>query len=386
MAGPRTKLGEQYVRFTVDGLDKAEKDTTKTAGKVSSTWLGLGKKLATGFRTAFTGLRGISEPIAGLRGLVNAAAEGTREAEQMSTAWTYLNRSVGEMFAPTMRVAIQLVVRIADAFRRLSPETKTWIVLVALAAGGIVALAGAVTIASVAFGALAAVAGVAWAVITSPVVLVTAGIIALGAGILFLIGKMEELWNTGQVSSKGWVESIISGGRIVATTTATTINFLTNKFAEFMNWLTSKAASASDALGFSETAERIRKLKIDAGKLTINTSDIDKGFKDAEEWVKKSVPGIGEIGKMAKNALKDLKGVPGLLGQLLSGEGGEGMKFRPQLKVGFEGLQQTFDRLQEAFAAGTEEDKLNQIRDEGKKTNEILDKILGKIGLGGVLS
>lgn len=425
----RTKLTELYVKFTVDGLRDAEDQTKRSAQRMATTWSGIArqvarstretigqslgsglmgdvlratngasaansqaagksanswsqfaKRVSSSFRSMAAGMFAIAAPAAGLLGFARAAMQGTREGENMATAWTYTSQVIGSMFAPSIRAATALIVRVADSIRSLSPETKTWIVMTSLAAAGIIALSGTVTLASVTFTAMGTAAAFAWSMVTAPVTLAIVAVLAITAGLAILIGKIEEFATTGKVSTKSWVEAMIAGGRIVVTTTMQAVNFMIQAFARLVNELSERSANLLSRVGLDEMAAKVRGIGIDPNKWRLPVEDVDQMFRGLEGLAAK-LPGVKGMVDNVKNALKDAKGLPRLLQDLFRGGPGNEMKFRPVLQVRFESLQQSFDRIQEAFATGTTEDKLDLIRKENQEANGLLAKILDKIGV-----
>lgn len=422
----RTKLTELYVKFTVDGLREAEDQTKRSAQRMATTWSGIArqvsnstresigqslgsglmgdvlratngataantlaagrsanswsqfaKRVSSSFRGMMAGVMAIAAPAAGLLGFARSAMEGTREGENMATAWTYLTQVVGSMFAPAIRAATGVIVMIADAIKALSPSTKAWIVMAAVGAAGVLALSGALTVASIAFVAMGQAAVFAWSMVTAPITLAVIAVVAIVAALALVIGKIEEFATTGKISSKSWVEAMIAGARVVVTTIMNAINFMITTFAEAITTLSGHAASILERLGFDETASKLKNLGFDANKWKLPVGEVEAMFKNVERMAGK-LPGMGDVGKKVVKAAKEL---PDLIKDLFQGGPGNEMKFRPVMQVKFESLQSSFDRIQEAFAAGTPDDKLDKIREEQQETNGILGKILEQFGL-----
>jgi hypothetical protein len=426
----RTKLTELYVKFTVDGLRDAEDQTKRTAQRMSTTWSGIArqvsrstresigqtlgsglmgdvlratngaaaansqaagksanswsqfaKRVSSSFRSVMAGMFAMAAPVAGLWGFAKAAAEGTREGQNLGVAWEYLTQVIGSMFAPALRSITTGIVLVAQFLKELPAETKVAIVMIAAASAALVMLSGVAAAASVVFIALGKAAAFAWAMITAPVTLTIAVVVAaialFSAGVAFMLGKLEEWQSGGKIASRSWAESMIAGVRIVVTHTMMAADMMIQAFAKAVNFITSKAAGLADAVGLDGLANRLRGLALDANKVKLPIGEVANLFRQAEAMIAK-MPSGKELADRAKGFAKGLREIPGLIRQLFEGE----MKFTPVMQVRFESLQQSFDRIQEAFAAGTQEDKLNKILEENKKAVGILDQILGKLGLG----
>lgn len=419
-----TKLAEHYIRFSVKGLEESERDVEQTARKVMSTWSQLQDRLAaTSNRAgglfggiakgagqilgpvtsaggsvasaivagiskarsaiaglasdgakAIKGLATFAAPAAGLLAFARAAAQGTIEGQRLATAWDYLSRSIGSIFAPAVRIASAVLVGIGDLFNSLSPTTKYWVAGIALSAAGLVALSGAVTVVGIAFGGLATAAGIAWAIISSPAVLVIAGIAAVGAAVGALLGYMgsnsETAADSMNTANKSWIGYLIDAAGWITVAFAKAFNWMMVNGAKASDWIAEKLAQAGEMMGILEegiTDEVRRMPKIDP--IQIDIKKLKEGFEAASAKV---IPKFKDLKAGALAIGEELGGLPGMLGRLME------MKFHPTLDVKFEGLQQSWDRLQEAFARGTPEDQVDQIREDTKAIRELLQKILDK--------
>jgi hypothetical protein len=382
MAG-RVKLSEQYVRFTVDGLKEAEGQVTNTTSKINRTWAGMATQTARQIRNIFTGLGAISTPFASLWAMSKTGAQGTKEAADLAASYQYAAQVISSVFAPAMRIATTVIVRIADVLNALSPATKSWLVAITLTTLGIIALVGAVTLLSTAFAALGAVAGVAWAIISSPIILIAAGIIAIVAAISLASGYLIEFFQTGSVGAKSWISTMITGIRSWVVFSIMSFNMVMTAFTKMWNGTMDAISWANKKMGFNEWAAKVQGARIDLNKVFINPAAADKALQGVDNYLDGMLPKFGELGGWSKNIINNLRGVPGLVGQLLRGEGlaGGGMKLNAKVTVGFESLQESFDRLQQAFASGNQADKLEQIRGNGSRTNEILTDIFNRLGL-----
>jgi len=427
----RTKLGEQYVRFTVDGLADAEKAVDKTTKKTTSTWFGMAKqaaKVGGGIKSAFsdagdwvkkklsglgTDLIKLGAPAAGMSALAMSAVSGTREGDLLATAWQYVARVFGNILAPAIRVATTLLVRFGDFVGGLSPETKGWIATLMIAGTALVAAGGAViafgSMFSGAMGLVAATFGLATAAITlglgvldvgfavfgatavsawlaaiAPVALVIAAIAAAVAAVVGLVMAVKIgslMMEDGMThSSKSWVGYLIQG-----------IKLVTMAFVDFWNYLFRQIQLAlglfaalgkqSEKMFGSTAASRFAQGAFDTFNKNFGAIDregVGKFFDNAENWAERNVPSARSLVNAMKEAWKFGKDLPGMAKDLFK-SGGD-MQLHPSFPVKFEGLAQSFDRLQEAFASGTPQDNLIQIRDNGKITNDKLDEIIKRFG------
>lgn len=380
MAG-RVKLQDLYVRFTTEGLKESEQQTEKTAKKVETTWGKMSTAVSRQLRNTFTGLAALATPFASLWALSKSGASGTREADNLSAAYQYAAQVISTMFAPAMRFVTTLLVRAGDAIMNLSPQTKQWVVGITLVTTGLVAAAGAAILFTTILGGLGTVAAIAWAVVTSPVTLVIAAIAGLTLAFASLFGYMSEgsVTASGDLdkANKSWIGHAIDG-----------LGWLADKFAQFFNWTMRQAAEASDFIAWAlssageelgilekgttavlNSMEKIKPFQIDR-------SGLGNFFNDLSQGAEKNIPTFSELLKYATGIGSAVRDIPALLSKLTNPAG---MKLNAKMTVSFESLQDSFDRLQSAFASGTQSDKLEQIRKEGEETNEILNRILGKI-------
>jgi hypothetical protein len=433
----RTKLGDQYVRFTVEGLPEAEKAVDKTTKKVASSWSGMAlqaTKVGGGIKNAFAaagdwvqkklGSIGASAiklgaPAAGVTALAMSSVAGTREGDLLATAWQYVARVFGNILAPAIRVATTLLVRFGDFIGGLSPETKGWIATLMVAGTALVALggfalafggmfSGAMGLVSAGIGlATAAVtvglaimdagwalmgttAAAAWLAALGPVALVIAGIAAVGLAIVAMVTAVKIgalAMEDGMLhSSKSWIGYLIQGVKLLTMVFVDFWNFMQRHIRDTLAMFAGLAKSIEKVTGSTALTRGIQGA---AEAFIKNTGQIDRDkvkgfFDDAEHWADRNVPSVSNLAKGMKEAWKFGKELPGMLKGLFQ-SGGE-MQLHPSFPVKFEGLAQSFDRLQEAFASGTPQDNLIQIRDNGKETNDKLDKIFERLGnIGGAV-
>jgi len=116
--------------------------------------------------------------------LVRSASSGTVEGEHLSKAFEVLSRTVGDMFAPYVRMATELVNKLTSYWNSLSGELKDSVARWGIVIAALTAFVGLIPVAVTAITTL----GAAIAAITSPIGLVGAAIIGLGA---YLAGAFD---------------------------------------------------------------------------------------------------------------------------------------------------------------------------------------------------
>jgi len=126
--------------------------------------------------------------------LIRSASAGTVEGEHLGKAFELLSRTVGDMFAPYVRLATELVGKLTTYWQGLSGEVKESVAKWGVIIAAVTAFVGLIPVAITAVTTL----GAAIAAITSPVGLVIAAITALGA---YLVGAFD--------STKTW-EDVLS--------------------------------------------------------------------------------------------------------------------------------------------------------------------------------
>lgn len=127
--------------------------------------------------------------------LTRAASAGTVEGEQLAKSYEYASRTIGDMFAPYVRLATGLVNKFTAYFRSLSEETKASVAKWAMVTAAVAAFAAALP--SILAG-VTALTGAIFA-LTSPIGLAGAAIVAMGG---YFAGVFD--------STKSWEEVLAS--------------------------------------------------------------------------------------------------------------------------------------------------------------------------------
>jgi hypothetical protein len=379
----RTKLGEQYVRFAVDGLPQAEAEVTATSKKIESTWSTMRQRLKAGIASIGEGLGKLGKEflkVGAATGIftglfIRGAMQGSREAEMLDTAFARLTKTVGDIFAPVVRIAAGAIENLAQWFNGLSDTTKGWVQVITLVGVGIGGLGAAITLLGSVFGGLAVVAGVAWAVVTSPIMLAVAAIAilvgAIGTLVDYFMGGSKNMADSGNNATKSWVGNMLNGIKILAQAVGNFINWYSKKSAEASDWIAKKLSAGMEALGM--VPKGTTKLLGEMDPIKPFAVDIDAmtGAMDAfNNQVDKAVPRWKDIKNFAGDLPKKFK-------NLMDGLGGGNMKFNIKFDAGFESLQQSWERIQSADFNVQEELK-NVAKDQLKVLGDMKD-VLGGI-------
>jgi hypothetical protein len=350
----RTKLGEQYVRFAVDGLPQAEAEVTATSKKIESTWATMRSRLKAGIagiaenaaklRTVALGIGAVAGGFMGF--FTRGAMQGSREAEMLDTAFARLTKTVGDIFAPVVRIAAGAIENIAQWFNSLSETTKGWVQAVTLAAVGLAALSVGITLLGSVFGGLAVVAGVAWAVITSPITLTIAAIAILVGSIGTLVDYFsdgsKDMADAGNGATKSWVGNMLNGIKIIIGKVADFFNWYAEKSAAASDWIAEKLSSTLEYFGFLEKGTTAVLKEMDPiAPLVIDIDELNKSMDAFNNKVDKAVPKWKDIKNFAA-------GLPDGLKKMMDALGGGGKKFTIKFEAGFESLQQSWERIQSA--------------------------------------
>lgn len=228
------KLGEQFVRFAVHGLKEAEEAVKGTAGKIEGEWAKMRARLAQGLSSVGGGLAKVASGMKSLALMAGAGAggfmayfargamQGTYEGDALTRSIEILTRTVGSIFAPAVRIATGLILRIARAFNGLSSDTKANIAIWSLVAAGVAAAVASLPV----FGS----------VLTATFTLASGAVTAF-LGVLGLIPPL--LGTVGTVTST--MVALISGAVGIASTM--TFGFL----SALMSAVTATAAIVSAA-------------------------------------------------------------------------------------------------------------------------------------------
>ncbi|WP_034801237.1 phage tail tape measure protein [Exiguobacterium oxidotolerans] len=121
--------------------------------------------------------------------------------EELGGAFETAQITIGTALTPAIQTVVAVLQGLMDKFNGLSPSMQSFIatgaavtagvLLLVAGLGGILVVAGAVASGIAALGGAAAILAGALAVITSPVTLVIAGLVALGAAFVVLYNKSE---------------------------------------------------------------------------------------------------------------------------------------------------------------------------------------------------
>lgn len=358
MAAKRSKIAELVVGFVVSGARQALGVVQQTVGAVA---------------TAAKYVSGLGAMLQG--GILFKAAKGTQEAYEFSKSIEYLTRVIGQSFAPYLRMVTVIIMRLAQAFRGLAPETQRWIAVAGLAAMAIAAMVALAPVFSAVWAAAGAVIGAVWAgialVLSSPILLIGLIIAAVG-GLVVAFAKLFGFMESGSASASdgineanaSWVGKVLGWIQAVVTFFAKGFNWIAEKAAAVSDFIAEKMADAAEFVGLvpEGTGAMIRTMKpIEPFKLDIDK--IDLAFNKMKNGARNVAPAI-------KQALGP---IAGLFQELMQPGNGDG--FHVRMKVELEGLQGTFDRLQKAFAEGDGEDVQQQILEQNKAFNQKLDDV-----------
>lgn len=181
VAKPALKGGKAEVSVDSKSLPQAEKGIAAITGKLQKMQM-----VALVVGGAIGGAVGT---------LTRAASAGTVEGEQLAKSYEYASRTIGDMFAPYVRLATGLVNKFTAYFRSLSEETKASVAKWAMVTAAVAAFAAALP--SILAG-VTALTGAIFA-LTSPIGLAGAAIVAMGG---YFAGVFD--------STKSWEEVLAS--------------------------------------------------------------------------------------------------------------------------------------------------------------------------------
>lgn len=356
-------IAKQVVEFTVNGVSKGvglvksglsqmQKAAQAAAGQIDQVLSQAAKiaKVGAGIGAGF------------LAGFGKKAMEGTVEADRLGQAWEYLSRVVGNQLGPYVRVLTTYIVKAANAYRELSPEVKDTVIQVALFAAGIgAALVILPTIVSVvgAFGA-------AILAIASPAAIAIAGIAAIvdAATGMFDFFREEAPATSEAVdeANYSWPSKAIDYIKKFAMAAAKLFNQLAKQAADASDQIADGWASALEFLSLvpDGTTEAIRQMdKIKPYQIDIDA--LDRTFESVK--------------RMAKSAGLEIKKFNADIGNELEKEKDKNPGLTRKFSIQFEGMQNTFDRLQSAIAGNQAENFAKQQVDLQKMANNLLQKI-----------
>ena len=178
---PAAKGGKAEIKVDTKGLPAAEKGIAAITGKLQKMQM-----VALVVGGAIGGAVGT---------LTRAASAGTVEGEQLAKSYEYAARTIGDMFAPYVRLATDLINRFTSYFRSLSAETKASVAKWAMVSAAVAAFAAALP--SLIAG-VTALTGAIFALM-SPIGLAGAAIVAMGG---YFAGVFD--------STKSWEEVLAS--------------------------------------------------------------------------------------------------------------------------------------------------------------------------------
>lgn len=209
----------EQLNSSMDGMTDAQKTATLASlvgTEASSGFLALmsaGPSEIDKFTTSLENSEGASATAAA------AMKDNLKGAlEELGGAFETAQISIGTALTPAIQAVAAVLQGLMDKFNSLSPGMQQFIaigaavtagvLLLAAGLGALLAAAGFVASGIAALGGAAAIAGGALAVITSPVTLVIAGLVALGAAFVALYAKSEtfragvtSVWNSIKASA-----------------------------------------------------------------------------------------------------------------------------------------------------------------------------------------
>src|SRR5438067_2050127 len=111
------KLAELFVEISMKGLGAINQQLDNVKGQLEGIQKGadlVGDKAAKGFAVAS----------AAVGGWVAAGLRGTVQANALAFQFQQLSRGIGDIFAPAINQAIELLTEVTQFFRNLSDEQK----------------------------------------------------------------------------------------------------------------------------------------------------------------------------------------------------------------------------------------------------------------------
>ncbi len=332
-----------------------------------------------------------------------AASSNTLEAEKLGQAYEYAGRIVGDMFAPYVRSTTDLINKFSAYWKSLSSELKSSIAMWSMAAVGVATLVASlpilISIVSALIGAFTA--------LLSPIALVGIALVGIGvylsgvaeAGItmekritravravLDVFSLMqtvaESIWETlgpvfqnivdGATTAFNWVLKQLGfvgeDGEKTSTLLGSSfsqamLNCMEyfNKFKTFVMQIMQSIASTwkswtdNFSLGLAAIAEKAGIVAQGTSKTLYEMNNESRKSFDAEQ--RKAMADMEKSNKDAMDRMRERLNqnkdkadeIAGPLIKMFKGlQSGKG--FQMKMNVSFEGLQGTFDRLQQAFA------------------------------------
>ena len=359
-------LARQVIEISAAGMEKAEAVIKAGLGRVKNV-ASMAAEGVTKIGAAFGKLAVVGGILGGgfLATFGRQALEGTIEADRLGKSWSYLGKVIGQQLAPYVRALTDGIMRVAGAYRALSPETQALVVKIALFAAGIGSAVALLPVMVTIFGAVAAAIGA----LISPAGLVVVAIIGIAAAAKSLYdwfrGEAPTTSEAVDEANMSWTDKFMGYLQAVAVKGAEIFNWIMKNAAKASDWIADKLSAAGEALGVlpTGTTEELRKMdEIKAPQI-----DITK--------VKNKLETLRRMGNAVEANIKEIG----------ANLGADGNGFGVKVAVKFEGLQGTFDRLQEAFARGDGEDLAKQQLDVQKGMRaEMVKMVQGLSLLGGV--
>lgn len=375
MAGSSSgSLSELYVDVVARGIEKCEKhlndikkkvaetdETTKKAKKSSEAWVkvltqGLTsptrllagmQRLVQGVTKQMSGLTSVAQRLSfggslGIGGIMAGAARGTVEAQRFQQSLDMLLRTVGDRFAPYMRMATLAIQDVTGWFASLDQgivdSAAKWAVIGTAVAGFVATLPVLVA----GFGAVLGAVGA----ILSPVGLAIGGIgLLIAAGVkLFnsFQGGGADMANAMNDANRSWLGAMVNAIGAATVKMAEWFNWVMQQAAKASDWIAEKMADVGESVGIlpKGTGEQIRKMD--------KIQPIQVDVKAVDDFFKRMAKGADGVAESIDDLLAKL-GKPGeWLKDLKNRAGDNGFRFK--MDVGFEGAGDTWRRLQKGLA------------------------------------
>jgi hypothetical protein len=308
-----------------------------------------------------------------LGSLFFGAARNTDELDSLKRSLKDLAEVVGDRLAPYVRALTDLIQKLTAWWASLSMETRNSITHWALITFALAGLAAVVPVLLRGLGSLLMV----MSYLLNPFIAIPVAILA-GATALLYMAATGDTFAEKMMSMAEMVITAFAAIRAIVRVVSGEIGTLLGSVGKDIGYTISatKKLLSGDFKGWHEDNQKA--LEVEKGiwkQLTDGQANkradkiFDEEGKNAQRWAEKAKAGI--------------KGVADFMGQLNAGEG-----FHPKMKVEFESLQGTFDRLQKAFIESDDTNVFKKIAaaaqaaaDEAPKQTALLGDISGKLPL-----
>jgi hypothetical protein len=330
---------------------------TSSMSRAGQAGLNSSNSIATGFRRAARAIQQVDAmgqlitrrgPLS-IGGIFAGASKNTVELDNFNRAMTQLQETVGDMFAPYVRGATQALIELTNAWKTLTPETQRAVISWAVFVSGAIATVAVVPIIARGIAGLA----ILFSGLASPIALAASAFVILGAVAVSVFETIDD-------ANRGWVANF---GDYLKVASNAADDFFTKMGKGVSKW----QFGLSRAVGLFGVFLGEKAGLLNPGSVENTIREIKAEAAERDKALAGTADALGRIKPLGERLFgKDFgKAIDDAVEKIKNAMGDNG--FHKHIKISFESLQDTWDRLQKAVA--------DQDGDAGKVAKAQLNKL-----------